>query len=74
MEEINVVIADELVEVAEGIKNVLEKISEISAIKIIINEDDLYRELMNTKIDILFLDASIKNGRQVIERIINEKK
>ena len=74
MEEINVVIADELVEVAEGIKNVLEKISEISAIKIIINEDDLYRELMNTKIDILFLDASIKNGRQVIQRIINEKK
>lgn|GEM_PF-5225912 len=74
MKEINGVIADELVEVAERIKNVLKKISEIKTIKIVTNEDDLYRELMNTKTDILFLDVSIKNGTQVIERIINEKK
>lgn len=74
MKEINGVIADELVEVAERIKNVLKKISETKTIKIVTNEDDLYRELMNTKTDILFLDVSIKNGTQVIERIINEKK
>lgn len=74
MKEINVVIADELVEVAERIKNVVEKISEVKTIRIITNEDDLYNELIETKADILFLDASIKNGRQVIERVIEENK
>ena len=74
MKEINVVIADELVEVAERIKNVVEKISEVKTIRIITNEDDLYNELIETKADILFLDASIKNGRQVIERVIDENK
>lgn len=74
MKEINVVIADELVEVAETIKNVVEKISEVKAIRITTNEDDLYNELIETKADILFLDASIKNGRQVIERVIDENK
>ena len=74
MKEINVVIADELVEVAERIKNVVEKISEVKAIRIITNEDDLYNELIETKADILFLDASIKNGRQIIERVIDENK
>lgn len=74
MKEINVVIADELVEVAERIKNVVEKISEVKAIRIITNEYDLYNELIETKADILFLDASIKNGRQVIERVIEENK
>lgn len=74
MEQINIVIADEIVEVAERIKNVVEKISEVKAIIIVTNEDDLYNELIETKADILFLDASIKNGRQVIERVIDENK
>jgi len=74
VKEINVVIADELVEVAERIKNVVEKISKVKTIRIITNEDDLYNELIETKADILFLDASIKNGRQVIERVIEENK
>lgn len=74
MKEVNVVIADELVEVAEKIKNVLENMSEIRAIKIVTNEDNLYNELMKTKTDILFLDASIKDGKQVVKRIFNENK
>ena len=60
--------------VAERIKNVVKKISEVKAIRIITNEDDLYDELIETKADILFLDASIKNGRQIIERVIDENK
>lgn len=74
MKEINVVIADELLEVAERIKNVVEKISEVKTIRIVTNEDDLYNELIENKADLLFLDASIKNGRQVIERVIDENK
>lgn len=73
MKKINVVIADELVEVAERIKNVLEDISKIKAIKIVTNEDDLYSELMKTKADILFLDSGIKDGMKVVERVIEEK-
>lgn len=74
MKEINVVIADELLEVAERIKNVVEKISEVKTIRIVTNEDDLYNELIENKADLLFLDASIKNGRQVIERVVDENK
>lgn len=74
MKEINVVIADELVEVAKRIKNVVENISEIKVVKIVTNENVLYSELVKTRTDILFLDASIKNGRQVVEKIIDKNK
>lgn len=74
MEEINVVIADKLVEVAERIKNVLDNVSKIKNIKVVTNTDDLYNELIKNKTDILFLDASVKYGIQVIEKMIDEKR
>ena len=54
MKEINVVIADELVEVAERIKNVLDNISKIKNIKVVTNADNLYNELIKNKTDIFF--------------------
>lgn len=72
MKEINVVIVDELV--AQRIKNVLNNISKINNIKVVTNVDDLYNELIKDKTDILFLDASVKYGIQVIEKMIDEKR
>lgn len=73
MEEIKVLVADEIVEVADRMKNTLNKMDEIEAIKVVTNEEELYKELMNMQPNILFLDSSIKNGKQIIEKIINEK-
>ena len=74
MKEINVVIADELLEVAERIKNVLDNISKIKNIRIVTNAEDLYNELIKNKIEILFLDARVKCGIHVVEKIIAEKR
>lgn len=72
MEKIKVLVADEFVDVADRIKNVIKEMNEIEAIKVVTNEDELYKELMNIQPNILFLDSSIENGKQIIVKIINQ--
>lgn len=73
MKKIKVLVADEIFEVADRIKNFLKEMNEIEDIKIVTNEEDLYKELINMQPDILFLDLSIETGKQIIENAICEK-